>query len=181
MKKLFCSLVGFFVLCGAFPTVAVADFSCGAGYILTNHAKIDGLNAKECNKLWCRDLETNKAMGSGDRVASGYIDVLFEVYDGQNPAVPCFGKRKWCAGEPEGVWEPSLGLYVRGSDDGSTYKAYQKGACFAWRLEKPECEAGQSAMLRDGEWVCVKSSGGDISNIQKSSVRRTGTMRRVMR
>jgi len=46
-------------------------------------------------------------------------------------------------------------------------------------LEKPECAAGQSAILRNGEWVCVTATNGDISNIQKSSVRRTGTMRRV--
>ena len=181
MKKLFCSIVGFLAFMGFAPAFAAGTFSCGAGYVLADHAKIDGINAKQCVKLWCRDLETNKAMGSGDRVASGYIDVLFEVDDGQNPAVPCFGKRKWCAGEEEGQWLPSSGMYVRGNDDGTTYKSYQKSGCFAWRLEKPECGAGESAILRDGEWVCVTATDGDISNIQKSSVRRTGTMRRIMR
>ena len=181
MKKIFCSLFGFVVLCGTIPAMAVTEFSCGAGFVLANHAKIDGLNAQECKKLWCRDLETNRPMGTGDRVASGYLDVLFEVDDGQNPPVPCFGMRKWCAGEPAGNWAPEYGMYVRGSDDGTTYKSYQKSGCFAWRLEKPECDAGESAILRNGEWICVTASGGDINNIQKSSVRRTGTMRRITR
>jgi len=178
MKKLFCSLVGLFIVVMAMPSFAAGTFSCGAGYVLADHAKIDGINAKECKKLWCRDLETNKAMGSGDRVASGYRDTATPD-DELVQNVPCFGARKWCAGEPAGTWNSSLGIYVRGNDDGSTYKAYQKGSCFAWRLEKPECAAGQSAILKNGEWVCVTATNGDISNIQKSSVRRTGTMRRV--
>ena len=180
MKKIFYSLFGLFVFVSAMPAFGASTFSCGAGYVLAAHDKIDGINAKESKKLWCRDLETNKAMGSGDKVASGYVDVLSETTDG-NTSVECYGERKWCSGEPAGVWSPEYGIYVRGSDDGSTYKAYQKGSCFAWRLEKPECGQGESAILRNGEWVCVTSSGGDISNIQKSSVRRTGTMRRIMR
>lgn len=178
MKKAFYFLFGLFVVCGTLPAFAGA-FSCGPGYVLADHAKIDGIDAKECVKLWCRDLELNKAMGSGDKVASGYTDVLDETTDG-NEHVVCFGKRKWCAGETAGDWNSSLGIYVRGNDDGSTYQSYQKGACFSWRLEKPDCPSG-SAILRGGEWTCVTSSGGDINNIQKSSVRRTGTMRRVTR
>lgn len=178
MKKLFYSLFGLLVLAGAMPAGAAGTFSCGAGYVLASHDKIDGITAKECKKLWCRDLETNKAMGSGDRVASGYRDVLSEVTDGRT-TVECFGDRKWCSGEPVGVWMPDLGIYVRGSDDGTTYKAYQKGSCFAWRLEKPECSNGESAILRDGEWVCVTASNAGVNNVLKSSVRRTGAMRRV--
>ncbi len=180
MKKLLCSLFGLSLVCVALPAFAAGNFSCGAGYVLADHAKVDGINTKQCVKLWCRDLETNKAMGNGDRVASGYIDVLSETSDGRD-SVPCFGDRKWCAGEAAGVWVPEYGVYVRGSDDGSTYKAYQKSGCFAWRLEKPECDTGESAILRNGEWVCVTASNGDISNIQKSSVRRTGNIRRIMR
>ena len=180
MKKIFYSL---FVLCavaGAMPAVAATGtFSCGAGYILASHSKIDGISAKECKKLWCRDLETNKSMGSGDRVASGYLDVLSSVSDGRN-TVDCFGERKWCAGEPAGQWDPDLGIYTRGGDDGSTYRAYQKSSCFAWRLEKPECDKGEAAILQDGKWVCATSQGSTDA-VRKSSVRRTGTMRRMMR
>lgn len=179
MKKLFYSIIGLCVIAGVVPAGA-ASFSCGAGYVLAPHSKIDGINAQECVKLWCRDLETNKAMGSGTRAASGYADKLSEVTDGRE-SVECFGERKWCAGEPVGQWEPNLGLYVRGSDDGTTYKAYQKGACFAWRLEKPECTNGESAILRDGEWICVTANSGGANTVMKSSVRRTGTMRRIMR
>ena len=180
MKKIFCSIVGFLVLVGFAPAFAAGTFSCGAGYVLADHAKIDGVNAKQCVKLWCRDLETNKPMGTGDRVGSGYVDVLSSVSDGRD-TVPCFGERKWCSGETVGVWMPEYGAYVRGNDDGTTYKSYQKSGCFVWRLEKPECADGESAILRDGEWVCVTASSGDINNVQKSSVRRTGTMRRIVR
>lgn len=180
MKKLFCSLFGLFLVFGAFSSYAAGTFSCGAGYVLVDRAKIDGINARECKKLWCRDLEINKSMGNGDRVAAGYVDVLSETSDGRD-SVPCFGERKWCAGEINGVWAPEYGAYVRGGDDGTTYKSYQKSGCFAWRLEKPECGDGESAILRDGEWICVTASTADINNIQKSSVRRTGTMRRIIR
>lgn len=180
MKKIFCSIIGLCLFAGVMPAMAATSFSCGAGYVLASHNKIDGINARECVKLWCRDLETNKAMGSGVKVASGYVDKLSEVTDGRE-TVECFGERKWCAGEPAGEWNADLGIYVRGSDDGSTYKAYQKGSCFAWRLEKPECASGESAILRDGEWVCVTSSTGGANTVMKSSVRRTGTMRRITR
>lgn len=177
MKKIFCSLFGLFVFLTAVP--AFAAFSCGAGYVLASHSKIDGVNAKECVKLWCRDLEANKVMGSGDRAASGYRETSAPVeLSVGGDTIACFGDRRWCAGETVGVWAPEYGMYVRGDDDGTTYKSYQKGSCFAWRLEKPDCP---NAVLVNGEWVCVTASGGDISNIQKSSVRRTGTMRRVMR
>ena len=180
MKKIFCSIIGLIFLGLPMSSFAAASFSCGAGYVLAPRNKIDGINAMECVKLWCRDLETNKAMGNGDRVASGYVDKLSSVSDGRE-TVDCFGERKWCAGEVAGTFAPEYGLFVRGGDDGSTYKAYQKGSCFAWRLEKPECEMGESAILRDGEWVCVTASGAGVNTVQKSSIRRTGTMRRVMR
>ena len=179
MKKILCSLFSLLILCIVAPACSAVGFSCGAGYVLATHAKIDGLNAKECKKLWCRDLETNKPMGSGDRAASGYIDKLAEVSDGTD-TIECFGERKWCTGDAVGTWAPEYGLYVRGDDDGTTYKSVQKGNCFSWRLEKPECPAGQSALLRDGEWVCV-TAASDINNVQKSSIRRTGTMRRISR
>ena len=175
MKKIFCFIVGLYMCAGANAQNGV--FSCGAGYVLAPHSKIDGINAQECKKLWCRDLETNTPMGSGDRVAAGYVDRLSEVSDGRE-SIECFGERKWCSGEPAGVWAPEYARYVRGDDDGSTYTAYKKGSCFAWRLEKPECGDGESAILQEGKWKCVTSQGtGDA--IRKSSVRRTGTMRRI--
>ena len=179
MKKIFYSLFGLFVLLGAVPVfAATGTFSCGPGYVLADRAKIDGINAKECKKLWCRDLETNKSMGAGDKVASGYRDVLSETTDGSD-SVACYGERKWCAGEPTGTFDTSLGIYVRGADDGTTYKSSQKGSCFEWVLLRSDCEQGKLAVLKDGKWVCVTPENGDVSNILKSSVRRTGNVRRI--
>ena len=71
MKRILFSL--FVVNCLCFAGVAGAeDFSCGPGYILVERSDIDDINAVECQKLWCRDLETGKPMGSGDRANSGY-------------------------------------------------------------------------------------------------------------
>ena len=73
MKKILLSL-SLAVLAMA-PGVGMAadDFiSCGPGYILESHSDIDGIDAMECQKLWCRDLETGKVMGSGDRANNGY-------------------------------------------------------------------------------------------------------------
>ena len=179
MKTIISFFTGLLVMCSVVPGFAANDFStCGAGYVLASRAKIDGINARECVKLWCRDLETNKPMGVGARAAAGYVDRLSEVTDGRD-TIECFGVRRWCTGDVAGVWAPEYGAYVRGGDDGSTYKSVLNGNCFTWRLEKPECPAGQAALLRDGEWLCVTATTGGVNNIQKSSVRRTGTMHRL--
>lgn len=161
-------------------TAANADFKCGAGYVLGTHSKIDGINAAECQKLWCRDLETGKAMGNGKNPASGYksTSMPHEVCSG-NTCVECFGERKWCSGEPAGVWSPEYGVYTRGGGDTAAYQSYQKGSCFAWRLDKPNCPDGQSAIAQGGKWVCVTASGTgtDVAS-HASSIRRTGTLRR---
>lgn len=157
--------------------------SCGAGYVLVeSREKIDGIDAAECQKLWCRDLETGRDMGADDKPNSGYVSTNFasELCDVNGNCVECWGARKWCSGEARGEWNPEYGAYTRGGADNATYQSYQKGGCFAWRLEKPDCGAGQTAMLKDGQWVCATSSGtSDFS--RPAAVRRTGTMRRIMR
>jgi hypothetical protein len=183
MKKLFYSLFVLSVLAVCVPAFAATSFSCGDGYVLTNHAKIDGVSAMECQKLWCHDLETGAPMGAGNRAANGYVatDVANELmgYSGESgfaPSIVCFGARKWCAGEPAGEWNPDLGRYTRGGDN-TTYTSYQKSGCFAWRLEKPECADGQVAILQDNEWVCTIKTGTSGAS-RASSMRRTGTIRR---
>lgn len=180
MKKLLSSLLMVFCVCTA---VHAATFSCGPGYVLSNHAKIDGIDAKECQKLWCRDLETNKPMGVGKNANSGYKStnspVLLEV-GGQS--IECFGERRWCAGEPAGVWNPEYGAYMRG--DSITYRSYQKGSCFAWRLSEPKCESGQIATYDEkaGKWNCGSSDAtANAKAIRASTIRRTGAARRVIR
>lgn len=157
--------------------------SCGPGYILVSHSDIDGIDAAECQKLWCRDLENGKSMGSGKGAASGYKTTAgpVELCDAKNNCIECFGDRKWCSGEPAGIWNPEYGAYTRSGADSSTYTSYQKGSCFAWRLEKPECPDGQSAILQGDEWVCATSSGTTTGS-RESSIRRTGTtLRRSIR
>ncbi len=179
MKKIICAA---FVFAMLFVSAHGAFTSCGAGYTLEGHAKIDGINAAECQKLWCRDLETGRAMGAGKNPAAGYkaTSAPYELCDAENHCIECFGDRKWCAGEPAGIWNPEYGAYTRGGDDNATYQSYQKGGCFTWRLEKPNCSDGKSAILRGGEWVCV-SSVGSTEGGRAPSIRRTGTMRRIIR
>ncbi len=180
MKKIICSLV---VALFAFDAMAAAQFqSCGAGYILTQRSKIDGIDAAECEKLWCRDLENGKTMGDGTRVTSGYRDTATPVLlcDAENNCVECFGDRKWCTGEVAGIWNPEYGAYTRSGADSAAYVARQKGGCFAWQLEEPECPAGESAVLSGGDWICV--TGAQASSVSReSAVRRTGTFRRMTR
>lgn len=169
------SLVSMFV-CAA----ANAGFTCGVGYVYVENAKkVNGVMVAECQKLWCRDLETGKSMGSGERPASGYqsTNSPMEVCDAENNCIECWGARRWCAGEAMGDWNSEYGAYTRGGDN-ATYQSYQKGGCFAWRLEKPNCGPEETAVLQDGAWVCARSSGdSDIS--RESSMRRTGTFRRI--
>lgn len=165
-----------------YGALAVVD-ACGPGYILVDtRQKVDGIPVAECQKLWCRDLEINRAMGNGDKAYSGYqaTDRPVELCDAKNNCIECWGKRKWCSGADNGEWNPDMGLYTRNGTDDVTYLSYQKGACFDWRLEKPNCPSGQTAIMVNGKWMCsVASSQSTVS--RDSSVRRTGAVRRIGR
>ena len=100
--------------------------------------------------------------------------------DAENNCIECWGQRKWCAGEVVGEWNAEYGAYTRNAENNATYQSYQKGSCFAWRLEKPSCASGQTAILQDGQWVCAVASGTSEGS-RASGVRRTGTMRRITR
>lgn len=186
MRKLitFCSLV--LALCVVGTAAVAADekfLSCGPGFILSAKSKTDGINISECQKLWCRDLENGKTMGNNNSASSGYktTGAPIELCDANNNCIECFGDRKWCGGEPAGIWNPEYGAYTRGGGDTATYISYQKGDCFSWRLEKPDCENGEQAILKNGEWICVTSSSGSSVGTRPSAVRRTGTIRRTIR
>ena len=155
---------------------------CGPGYVLNSHAKVDGMSAMECQKLWCVDLETGKSMGSGDRANNGYVATATpsELCDASGKCIECFGDRKWCAGVVRGVWNPEYGAYTRGGNDSATYGAEQKGGCFMWKLEKPKCNVGESAILKDGEWICATATQ-NTSVGRSSAVRRTGATRRMIK
>ena len=151
---------------------------CGPGYVLVNHANVDGISARECQKLWCMDLETGKSMGAGDRAANGYVvtDSPVELCDASGKCIECFGDRKWCTGIVRGVWNPEYGAYTRGGTDNATYGSEMRGGCFTWKLEKPKCESGESAILKNGEWICARSTT-NTSVSRASAIRRTGTIR----
>lgn len=184
MKRILFSILfaNFTVFAGAYAATSSSDFSCGPGYILVSHSDIDGIDAMECQKLWCRDLETGKTMGSGDRANTGYKTTAYsmELCDANGNCIECFGDRKWCSGQPEGYWNPEYGAYTYGGADNATYSSYQRGSCFAWNLGKPDCPDGQTAVVQNGEWVCAVSTGTTTGG-RGSSVRRTsGSLRRVI-
>lgn len=181
MKKVLLSV--FLVMCVVDVAMAEKFISCGPGYILVKRADIDGIDAAECQKLWCRDLENGKNMGSTNRAASGYktTSMPLQLCDAQNNCIDCFGDRKWCAGDVAGIWNAEYGAYTRGGEDNSTYTSYLKGSCYSWRLEKPDCPSGETAILRAGQWVCATSQGSATAS-RASSIRRTGTtLRRGLR
>ena len=186
MNKILYSL--FICACATFcvPAFSAGTFSCGEGYVLVSHSKIDGITAMECEKLWCRDLETGLSMGSGNTAANGYrtTSTPQPLSDNTGKTIVCFGDRKWCSGEVVGEWNADFGGYVRPGDEPDpnnnskfTYQSYQKGSCFAWRLEKPSCDAGETAVLQNGKWNCIPNVGTKDVN-RASSVRRTGALMR---
>ena len=158
-----------------------AEMSGGAGYVLSEtRDEIDDVAVFECEKLWCVDLENGRTMGNGTRANSGYVMTMdtIKLCDNEKNCVECWGDRTWCAGEAPGTWNPKYGAYTRNGDDNATYESYQKGGCYAWRLEKPHCDNGLTAILQDNEWVCAVADG-DTGVSRESAVRRTGSVRRI--
>ncbi len=181
MKKIVYTFICSLLFVGLGYAYADDFVSCGPGYILVESGSMDGIDTAECQKLWCRDLETGGYMGSGDRASSGYKDTEapVELYDNDGNHIECFGDRRWCSGEPVGIWRPEYGAYTKGGSDDTSYYSYQKGSCFAWRIEQPSCPEGQTAILQDGEWKCL-SAVETTEASRESSVRRTGTLRRAI-
>ncbi len=171
-------LFAFFV---CFVGVARAEFTCGPGYVLVSHAKIDGVSAAECQKLWCMDLETGKMMGRAGSAYSGYKDTnaAWTLEVPGEKSVLCWGERKWCTGQPAGRWDGVVGRYVRGGSE-DAYESYQNGSCFSWRLKENPCKAGQDAKLVDGTWKCMEKENSE-AQVRGSVIRRTSVPRRILR
>lgn len=162
---------------------AASEFTCGPGYVLAEHKKIDGLEAAECQKLWCVDLETGKSMGRENTPNSGYKATSYPVEMAVgSQKVTCWGERKWCAGQVPGEWDSEYGIYVRGTYNAdSAYESYQKGGCFTWRLEEHNCPVGTTAFLNeDGTWDC-REQKKTVEQVRGSAIRRTSAPRRVIR
>lgn len=173
MKKFFIFFIG-----SLLPLVSHGAFSCGDGYALVESKRVDGIDAFQCQRVWCMDLEAGAYMGSGDRANSGYSDTRepYELCDNAGNCVMCFGERRWCSGEQPGEWRPEYGAYVRG--DGTAYQSYKKGSCFGWRLEKPNCPDGQIAILDGGNYICGVRDVS-VDQHKASSVRRTTSVRKL--
>jgi hypothetical protein len=171
------------VLCiplSAFAAAGDASWSCGEGYLTAAKGKLDGVEQYECQKLWCRDLENGKSMGSGERASGGYkaTPEPVELCDASGKCVSCFGDRKWCAGEAAGAWNPEYGAYTKNGADSNAYLAAQKGDCYAWQMQKPVCRnEGEVAVIEGGEWVCAVSEG-NTQGVRASGIRRSGGVKR---
>lgn len=177
MHILFLSLICLFGI-----NAAHAEFkSCGAGYVLTEVSKkIDGIPTFECEKLWCMDLETGEMMGNKDKPGRGYTATpsYDKICDSENNCVECWGARKWCAGQVRGEWNAKYGAYTRNGDDNNSFYSYLKQDCFAWHLEKPQCEEGMIAVMQDDEWICTKRA--NAAEIQRAAtMRRSSAVKRV--
>ena len=101
MKKIFYLLPMCFAVLFCLPVAWADAFSCGDGYVLAEHSKIDGITTMSCEKLWCMDLETGRMMGGGDTVANGYratgepIELTVKNSEsGADISIKCFGERK---------------------------------------------------------------------------------------
>ena len=173
MKRfLFLAVICLAQVCALAPANASGGSfaNCGSGWVLADNNKLEGINSQKCEKLWCRDLELNKLMGSGSSAASGYVatsqPVLMESADGKS--IGCFGDRKWCAGEVAGRWNPEYGAYTRRGEDSASFVSIQKGDCFAWQtgnLGDVGCASGKIPILINGRWSCSSQKTGAATNI----------------
>ncbi len=186
MKKFLTALlmVGFAAF-GSGTINAADSFSCGPGYILASHNDVDDIDAAECQKLWCRDLETGDVMGNGERANNGYKSTSYpiELCDADGTCIECFGDRVWCDGQAPGIWNPEYGAYTYNGSDDAMHTSYKKGGCFAWNTTEISCPIGQIAVLDGDEWVCATPSAGNVVGDRGSTIRRTSTttLRRAIR
>jgi|GEM_PF-800537 len=184
MKKLFALCSVLCALCAGVSARAAATenfLSCGDGFILVDGPAVNGIATAACQKLWCQDLETGKPMGSGDRANSGYraTSAPVELCDADNTCIQCFGDRNWCNGEIQGVWNPQYGAYTKKGDDSNAFLAQQRGSCFGWSIQKPQCAGGETAVMQNNKWVCASSTATATAASRASAVRRGGTVRSV--
>jgi hypothetical protein len=177
MKKIILSLLAILAAPAALFAAGEKFVDCGEGYVLANTGARDGVPAKECKKLWCRDLENNKAMGRENTAAAGYMSTpsTEEIFDSQGRSVKCFGKRKWCA--DSGAFDPDQGIYVK-SGNAALYRGVLSGNCYKWQLHNHTCGPNEVAINDGDSWVCLnQSSSGDAARaaIKARAIRRTST------
>ena len=168
----------------ALPVASFATskfFDCGPGWVVQSAKNRDGISAMECKRLYCRDLENGKAMGTEARMNNGYHKEteLTHLEDNEGNSISCFGQRKWCVGQVEGVFDPDFGMYVRGGD-GNAYRGILKGDCWEWQPTNHSCRLGETPKMDPvtGTWVCIDVRMGldTRSAIKARATRRTSGM-----
>ena len=179
MKK----LVLFIFLILPFALVANDEqfVDCGPGFVMASVPNRNGIKTVECRRLWCRDLENGRIMGRETTPSSGYENTsgASELCDDKNNCIECFGRRRWCPGEPAGDWDPDTGFYMRRGADSNLYRATLGGSCYRWQLQQHNCGVGEIAINNGSTWVCITQGGGtDVSRaaIRNQAVRRSAVI-----
>ena len=183
MKRIFLTLFSALALSSA-ASAAVSFVDCGAGYVKANGKNRDGIPTIECKKLFCRDLENGRVMGTEAGMAAGYENKgLVFVEDNKGNGIECFGQRKWCNSVlpgQEGLFNAEYGIYTKGGEDGDAYRGVLRGNCFEWQTTGHSCRPGETAVIdKDtSSWICLTSGGvnGGRSAVKVRAARRTSVM-----
>jgi len=186
MRIIFLTLFAVMILQPALYASSVI-IDCGEGFIGVTVQNQSGIPTVECRRLWCRDLENGRPMGSGDRPNNGYDNTAVpEEICGGNDCISCFGRRRWCQGESAGIWEPEAGMYVRSNEvvsPGSPIlnRGVLSGNCFRWQLQAHGCGPNQVAYNDGTAWICLTPSQlmgvGDRGATVPRAIRRAPTIR----
>jgi len=184
MKK----LLFFIFLMAPFALSASDDrfVDCGPGFVMASVPNRHGIPTVECRRLWCRDLENGRIMGRDATPSQGYENTPggpSDRYtcDDQGNCIECFGRRRWCPGEPNGVWDPDLGFFVRwGTADANLYRSVLSGSCYRWQLQQHNCRQGEIAINNGDRWVCITQNIGGAeaarAAVRNQAVRRSAVM-----
>ena len=178
------------VFCGliilALPSFAAVEkfVDCGPGYVMVASKNRDGIQSFECKRLWCRDLENGKSMGTGGTPSNGYeITAGSFTYNYYGETIECFGRRRWCIGEDQGVFNEDLGIYTKPGADNALYTGRLQGNCYKWQLQSNNCRPDQIAINDGINWICV-SQGFESeprNAIKLKAIRRSPGVTRVPR
>jgi len=150
----------------------VITVDCGEGFIGVTSTNNAGLSTVECRKLWCRDLENGRSMGSGNNPANGYQNTanpvsLDEYVLGPDEYIYCFGERRWCPNEARAMWYEDAGIFIREIDLADIaagkpvqYRSQLSGNCYRWQGQSHGCPAGTIAHNDGTAWICLTPGMG---------------------
>jgi hypothetical protein len=157
---------------------------CCPGYVVAAAKNRDGIPTVECKKIWCRDLENGRSMGSGNTAANGYESTSqpVEICDNTNRCLECFGKRKWCPAESTGIFNTEYGIYAKDGADSNMYRGALSGSCYKWQLQNHNCDPNEIAVNNGTSWSCLSQqdvNNGGRNAIKTKAIRRTAIMKKI--